>query len=167
MSSGSKNNLAADKYDDFAKYVLDVAEYFISQGIPVTELSPINEPQWDWNDGQEGCHYEIDEAVEVIRLFALAIKERGMDVKISALESGQVGDHAVECLEKLYADEDIRSVLGTYAYHSYWTDGDVARKAAFGKYIDKKYPLLETEMSEWCELPCEHEIDDITAKDSK
>ena len=75
----------------------------------------------------------------------------------------QVGDHAIECLEKLYADEDIRSVLGTYAYHSYWTDGDVVRKAAFGKYIDKKYPTVETEMSEWCELPCGHEIDDIEA----
>lgn len=163
----NQSNLKKECYQDFVDYFLDITQYFIDKGVPVKYISPINEPQWSWGDpewvGQEGCHYEIDEAVEVIRLFALAIKERGMDVKISALESGQVGDHAIECLEKLYADEDIRSVLGTYAYHSYWTDGDVARKAAFGKYIDKKYPTVETEMSEWCELPCGHEIDDIEA----
>ena len=90
-------------------------------------------------------------------------REKNMDVKISALESGQVGPHAIECLEKLYADEDIRSVLGTYAYHSYWTDGDILLKDSFGKYIQKKYPSVELEMSEWCELPNAHKYDDITA----
>ena len=162
----AQSNLKKECYQDFVDYFLDITQYFIDKGVPVKYISPINEPQWDWGGGwvgQEGCHYEIDEAVEVIRLFALAIKERGMDVKISALESGQVGDHAIECLEKLYADEDIRDVLGTYAYHSYWTDGNVLLKKTFGKYIDKKYPDVELEMSEWCELPCEHEIDDITA----
>ncbi len=162
----AQSNLKKECYQDFVDYFLDITQHFIDMGVPVKYISPINEPQWDWGGGwvgQEGCHYEIDEAVEVIRLFALAIKERGMDVKISALESGQVGPHAIECLEKLYADEDIRSVLGTYAYHSYWTDGDILLKDSFGKYIQKKYPTVELEMSEWCELPCVHDIDDITA----
>ena len=162
----AQSNLKKECYQDFVDYFLDITQHFIDMGVPVKYISPINEPQWDWGGewvGQEGCHYEIDEAVEVIRLFALAIKERGMDVKISALESGQVGDHAVECLEKLYADKDIRDVLGTYAYHSYWTDGNVLLKKSFGEYIQKKYPDVELEMSEWCELPCGHEIDDITA----
>ena len=162
----NQSNLKKECYQDFVDYFLDITQYFIDKGVPVKYISPINEPQWSWGGewvGQEGCHYEIDEAVEVIRLFALAIKERGMDVKLSVLESGQVGDHAIECLEKLYADEDIRDVLGTYAYHSYWTDRNFVLKDAFGKYIDKKYPAVELEMSEWCELPCEHTIDDITA----
>lgn len=162
----AQSNLKKECYQDFVDYFLDITQYFIDKGVPVKYISPINEPQWDWGGewvGQEGCHYEIDEAVEVIRLFALAIKERGMDVKLSVLESGQVGDHAMECLEKLYADADIRDVLGTYAYHSYWTDRNFVLKDAFGKYIDKKFPAVEKEMSEWCELPCSHTIDDITA----
>ena len=162
----AQSNLKKEYYQDFVDYFLDITQHFIDMGVPVKYISPINEPQWDWGGdwvGQEGCHYEIDEAVEVIRLFALAIKERGMDVKISALESGQVGPHAIECLEKLYADEDIRSVLGTYAYHSYWTDGDILLKDSFGKYIQKKYPAVELEMSEWCELPNAHKYNDITA----
>lgn len=162
----AQSNLKKECYQDYVDYFLDITQHFIDMGVPVKYISPINEPQWDWGGewvGQEGCHYEIDEAVEVIRLFALAVKERGMDVKISALESGQVGEHAIECLEKLYADEDIRSVLGTYSYHSYWTDGDILLKDSFGKYIEKKYPSIELEMSEWCELPNSHKYDDITA----
>ena len=162
----AQSNLKKECYQDFVDYFLDITQHFIDEGVPVKYISPINEPQWDWGGGwvgQEGCHYEIDEAVELIRMFALAIKERNMNVKISALESGQVGDHAIECLQKLYADEDIRDVLGTYAYHSYWTDRDFLHKAAFGYYLEKNYPGVELEMSEWCELPCEHTIDDIEA----
>ncbi len=162
----AQSNLKKDCYDDYVDYFLDITEHFIEMGVPVKYISPINEPQWDWGGGwvgQEGCHYEIDEAVELIRMFALEIKERGLDIKISALESGQVGDHAMDCIDKLYADEDIRSVLGTYAYHSYWTDKNFTLKHAFGKYMDIQYPDVELEMSEWCELPNQHKYDDIEA----
>ena len=160
----AQSNLKKECYQDYVDYFLDITQHFIDMGIPVKYISPINEPQWDWGGGwvgQEGCHYEIDEAVELIRMFALAIKERNMPVKLSVLESGQVGDHAMDCIDLLMADEDIRDVLGTYAYHSYWTDRNFMLKKAFGKYLDIQYPTVELEMSEWCELPCQHTIDDI------
>ncbi len=160
----AQSNLKKDCYDDYVDYFLDITQHFIDMGVPVKYISPINEPQWDWGGGwvgQEGCHYEIDEAVELIRMFALEIKERNMPVKLSVLESGQVGDHAMDCIDLLMADEDIRDVMGTYAYHSYWTDRNFLLKDAFGKYLDIEYPEVEVEMSEWCELPCQHTIDDI------
>ncbi len=160
----AQSNLKKECYQDYVDYFLDITQHFIDKGVPVKYISPINEPQWDWGGGwvgQEGCHYEIDEAVELIRLFALAIKERNMPVKLSVLESGQVGDHAMDCIDLLYADEDIRDVLGTYAYHSYWTDRDFLLKEAFGEYLQLQYPEVEVEMSEWCELPCQHTIEDI------
>lgn len=160
----AQSNLKKECYQDYVDYFLDITQHFIDMGVPVKYISPINEPQWDWGGGwvgQEGCHYEIDEAVELIRLFALAIKERNMPVKLSVLESGQVGDHAMDCIDQLMADDDIRDVLGTYAYHSYWTDRNFLLKDAFGKYLDIQYPDVEIEMSEWCELPCQHTIDDI------
>ena len=49
-----------------------------------------------------------DDALEI---FARKIKERGIDVKLSMAESGQVGDHAMDCLDLLYADEEIASVI--------------------------------------------------------
>lgn len=158
------SNLKKDCYDDFAEYMLDIAQYFISKGVPVKYISPINEPQWDWGGdwvGQEGCHYEIDEVIEVGKAFAAEIKERNLDVKLSLAESGQVGDHAMDCLDKIYENQDIADVLGTYAYHSYWTDNNFQLKAAYGEYIKRNYRDVELEMSEWCELPCQHKIDDI------
>lgn len=157
------SNLKKDCYDDFAEYMLDIAEYFIGKGVPVKYISPINEPQWDWGGdwvGQEGCHYEIDEVIEVAKAFAAEIKERDLDVKLSLAESGQVGDHAMDCIDKIYENDDIAEVLGTYAYHSYWTN-DFLLKKAYGDYIRKNYKDVELEMSEWCELPCQHLIDDI------
>ena len=162
----AQSNLKKDCYDDFAEYFLDITEYFLDKGVPVKYISPINEPQWDWGGGwvgQEGCHYEIDEVIEVARAFAKEIKERNLDVKLSMAESGQVGEHAMECLDKLYADEEIASVMGTYSYHSYWTDNKFADKQTFGNYLKYKYPWVEVEMSEWCELPNEHKINDIEA----
>lgn len=160
------SNLKKECYQDFVDYFLDITEYFLEKGVPVKYISPINEPQWDWGGewvGQEGCHYEIDEAIELYKLFALEIKERNLDVKLSGLESGQVGEHAMECIEKLYADEDIKSVMGTYAYHSYWTDNNFGAKKAFGTFLKYNYPCVEVEMSEWCELPNAHLADDIEA----
>ena len=158
------SNLKKDCYDDFAEYMLDIAEYFIGKGVPVKYISPINEPQWDWGGdwvGQEGCHYEIDEVIEVGKAFAAEIKERNLDVKLSLAESGQVGDHAMDCIGKIHENPDIVDVLGTYAYHSYWTDNNFTLKKAFGEYIHRNYRDVELEMSEWCELPCQHTTDEI------
>lgn len=162
----AQSNLKKDCYDDYVDYFLDITEYFLEKGVPVKYISPINEPQWDWGGGwvgQEGCHYEVEEVIELAKLFALEIKERNLDVKLSMAESGQVGDHAMDCMDLLYADEDIRDVLGNYAYHSYWTDDNFMLKYAFGEYLKKQYPAVELDMSEWCELPNSHLIGDIEA----
>ncbi|MGN0447244.1 MAG: glycoside hydrolase [Acutalibacteraceae bacterium] len=157
------SNLREDCYDDFAKYMLDIAEYFIGKGVPVKYISPINESQWDWGGdwvGQEGCHYELDEIIEVGKAFAAEIKQRGLDVKLSLAESGAICDLTVDCIDKIYENQDIVDVLGTYSYHSYWS-GDPLLKSAYGSYMKKNYPKTHLEMSEWCELPCETTTDQI------
>lgn len=162
------NNLKEECIEDFADYMLDIAEHFIEEGVPVKYISPINEPEWSWGGGwvgQEGCHYDLDMVIRVAKVFAQKIKERDLDIKLSMLESGQVsidgGHYAFDGIEALYADEEIASVMGTYAYHSYWTDRDFLLKTAYGRYLEVMYPDVEIEMSEWCELPCSHTIDQL------
>ncbi len=158
-------NLKGGCADDFAKYMCDVAEYFISKGVPVKYISPINEPQWTWGGGwvgQEGCHYELEDIIEVGEAFAAEIKERNLDVKLSLAESGCISDDTMDYIDAIYENDAIMDVLGTYAYHSYWTD-DIMYKYAFGRYMEKNYGDIELEMSEWCELPNEHKIDEIEA----
>ncbi len=161
----AQSNLKKDCYDDFAKYLCDITEYFLSKGVPVKYISPINEPQWDWGGdwvGQEGCHYELDEVFEFADVLAKEIKARNLDVKLSLAESGQVGDHAMDCIDRIYQNQNIADVLGNYAYHSYWTN-DVLLKHSFGEYLKKNYPNTEIDMSEWCELPNQHKIWDNEA----
>ena len=158
-------NLKEGCADDFAVYMCDVAEYFISKGVPVKYISPINEPQWSWGGGwvgQEGCHYELEDIIEVGEAFAAEIKSRGLDVKLSLAESGCISDDTMNYIDAIAENEAIMEVLGNYAYHSYWTD-DIAYKYAFGEYMKKNYGDIELEMSEGCELPNEHKIDEIEA----
>ncbi len=154
MDVGSKSNINPDKYDDFAKYVLDVAEYFVSQGIPVTELSPINEPEWEWTDGQEGCHYEPQQCADVLRVFVEEIQKReslvNAGVVISGPEGAHWGDKTREYITAIMEDEVLANYFTAIDCHSYWTTKET--KQAFKYWISTNYPELELRMSEWCEM---------------
>ena len=170
LASGSfednKCNLKKDCYDDYAEYMLTIAKHFIDDGIPVRFISPVNEPQWSWGGewvGQEGCHYEADEMVNLMHVFAEAIEKSGLDIKLMAPESGELTGMTNEYFEKLTADETVKKSLGSLAYHSYWTDDYVNIKKDFGKTNDENYPSLRVDMTEWCELPCQHDTVDFTS----
>lgn len=152
MTKGSTSNLSPDKYDDFAKYVFDVAEYFISQGIPVTDISPINEPQWEWNDGQEGCHYEPEECADVLRVFVDEIAKRdALDgVRISGPESGEWGGRTKEYITEIMEDDVLKDYFDVIDCHSYWTKK--ATKEGFMNWMKINYPDVKLRTSEWVEM---------------
>ena len=94
-------NLAEENYDAFADYCYTCADYFLGQGYRVTDVSPINEPQYAWRptanaDGsymmnQEGCYYSKTEATKLLsamvsRFSGSAVEEKGC--KVSMFESG-------------------------------------------------------------------------------
>ena len=158
------SNLPPENYRAFADYFIACAKYFISQGVPVKYLSPINEPQWSWGGGwvgQEGCHYEPEEILALMRVFAEAIAESGLPVKLMAPESGEVSGVTLEWFRMLAEDPVVAPVLGSLAYHSYWTDANAHNKYAFGQALaNANYPFT-VDMTEWCELPLEHDIADF------
>lgn len=175
-----KTNITADKYDDFVDYFLTITEYFISKGVPVKYISPINEPQWDWSGewvGQEGCHYEKEQVLELLALFSKAIDERGLDVKISAPESGQLGaawtddgwsnkirEDTLYWFDTIVSDKETYKNVTSLAYHSYWHDDTVSVKKNLGSLVEEgRFDGYKIEMSEWCELPCNTPVDDVKA----
>ncbi len=150
------SNLPEENYDDFVEYLLTIADWFVEQGYPVTYISPINEPQWGWGGewvGQEGCHYEPDEAVALLEMFALEMQERNTSYKLSGVETGQVIWWYNDYLFKFFENETLYNYCDTFSGHSYWLDGNKAEKANFGNTFKEKYPDKKFEMSEWCELP--------------
>lgn len=126
MTSNSKVNLLPENYDDFAKYVMDVAEHFIEEGLPVKFISPINEPQWDWLGGQEGCHYEPAEAVGVYKAFLEELESRPSlnGVKLSGPESGEWKGKAIAYTSAILNNQILGKHFTAIDNHSYWTNAE-------------------------------------------
>lgn len=149
----SKPNLDASQYQNFADYVLNAAEHFRAQGIPVTVVSPINEPQWAWQGGQEGCHYEPDEVVALYKVFLAEMQARGLTdtTELSMFESGQpFGDTLKRYLDPIMDDKDLSAAIKGLDTHSYW--GTAEQKEKTAKYINLHYRNLPVRCTEWTEL---------------
>lgn len=152
MGSTKGPNLLPENYDDFAAYVYDVAEHFVAQGIPVTEISPINEPQWEWKDGQEGCHYEPSEVAAVLKVFVEEIEKREAlkGVRVSGPESGEWGGRTQEYIRAIFRDKVLKDYFTTLDCHSYWTNK--ATKESFARWMQQNYPDVKLRTSEWVEM---------------
>ncbi|MGN0572398.1 MAG: glycoside hydrolase [Acutalibacteraceae bacterium] len=160
-----QSNLPKENYGAFVDYVLTIADWFVSQGYPVSAISPINEPQWSWGGdwvGQEGCHYTPDETVEVLELFATEMQKRGSPYKLCGPESGQLSPEYYEYIDKFFASEILNAFCDTYSGHSYWIDNNYQVKSETGLKFAEQYPDKKLEMSEWCELPLK--IDSTTVE---
>lgn len=160
----AQSNLPRENYKAYVDYFLTITEYFLDKGVPVKYISPLNEPQWDWGGdwvGQEGCHYETEEIVELFELFAREIEARNLPVKLSGPESGEIGEKTEEYFNALMGNEVVRRNLAALSYHSYWTDDRIGRKRDFAKWYRETLADMPLEMSEWCELPCRNATDSI------
>ena len=150
------SNLPPENYAAFVDYLLTIADWFVAQGYPVTAISPINEPQWDWGGdwvGQEGCHYTPEETVAVLELFATEMQRRGSPYALRGPESGQLTWHYYDYIDKFFESDILNGFCDTYSAHSYWMDGDYAGKQNFANKLQNEFPGKKFEMSEWCELP--------------
>lgn len=151
------SNLPKENYQAFVDYVLTIADWFVSQGYPIYAISPINEPQWSWGSpdwvGQEGCHYEPDEAIELLEMFAIEMQKRNSPYKLNGPENGQMNWGYYAYVEKFFESEILNDFCDTYSGHSYWMDTAYEEKEEVGKKFKKEYPDKKYEMSEWCELP--------------
>lgn len=86
-------NLQADKYDDFADFMATVAEHFLREGIPITYISPVNEPQYDWQEpSQEGSPWSNGEIKKLAVELSSAIAARELSTKILLAEAGAWGE---------------------------------------------------------------------------
>lgn len=149
-------NIPKMNYKKFVDYFLDVTQHFLDEGLPVKYISPINEPQWKWGGPhvwQEGCHYEVEELIEIYHLFAEEMIKREMPVKLYGPETGEMHGNTESYLNGMLNDEAIMKVTDIFAFHSYHADNDINERYDFKtKFVDK-HPELRFDMSEWCELP--------------
>ncbi len=153
-SDNGQCNIAKDNYDDFATYVLDVVEHFVAEGLPIKFVSPINEPQWDWTGGQEGCHYSTSELIQVLSEFIDQIEERPAleGVEISGPEgvNWHNDNGVIDMCLAIMNNKKLGKYLTAIDNHSYWSDAN--SKRLFASAFIKKYPDIKIRASEWCEM---------------
>lgn len=145
----ASTNLKQGAEDAFASFLADVMAHFQQLGLPFDGLSPINEPNWAWEGGQEGCRYSNDDAKRVLRATSRALRARGLSTKLHGLDGGDLRlmlddadyrdyqrlekpglacplghspTHSRQWIKALLGDPELRALLSnSLSCHSYWT----------------------------------------------
>ncbi len=159
-------NLRRECETDFCRYCLDVTEHFIKKGIPVKYLSPVNEPLWKWDGGQEGCHYNPGEVKRIMSLFAEEIKKRPTlkNLRLSGAENGDIRWFNKAYTHAMLKNKAVRDLCDGIDFHSYFIVPKIQgieipfiRKRVpylkrFRKWMDRHYPDVPLKMSEWTHM---------------
>ncbi|MBL3655839.1 glycoside hydrolase [Fulvivirga sediminis] len=176
--SGKHSNLSASQVPNFAKYLVKSAEGLEKMGLTVDYISPINEPQWDWQDGgQEGTPFWNEEVAQVARQLNKELKSSQLKAKIDIAEAAQINylyevgnkpgraNHINDFFNQQSDNYlgDLENVSHTISGHSYFTTAPKStltgtRNKLFDQLQNK--PDLKYWMSEYCILGDNHgEID--------
>lgn len=159
-------NLKTNCFDDFAEFLATTAQHFSEQGYNVTYISPVNEPQYDWKDGQEGAPWENTDIRKLARELDRSITSRQLSAKVLIPEAGSwynlyggTNAHANNQLDAFFKRTNtstyvgsLSSVVQAVAAHSYWTVGSnetlkEVRHAARAKAEGYGVEMMQTEWS--------------------
>ena len=127
-------NLKDDCYDDFADFLATTTKHFVNEGYHVTYIDPVNEPQFDWKDGQEGSPWENANISNLVKELDKSIQAQQLSTKILIPETATwnclYGGNEARANNQLSAFfdssnstyiADLPSVAKVAAGHSYWT----------------------------------------------
>ena len=129
-------NLKDDCYDDFAEFLASTTKHFVDEGYNVTYIDPVNEPRFDWKDGQEGSPWENSNIAALVKELDKSITSRNLSTKILIPEASSWdllysgSGRAANQIEAFFKSGtttyvgDLPSVAKVVAGHSYWTFGN-------------------------------------------
>jgi O-glycosyl hydrolase len=175
-------NLAPGKMNAYASFLADVLEHFEKSGTHFDYLSPVNEPQWDWDDAQqEGTPAQNEEIFALVRSLSEVLSQRGLDTRILIGEAGTIG-HAAMPMQFLGLKSDgrddqaryffseqspsyigklpnVESTISAHSYFSVWPlEKQIEYREMVGKALQACNPKLGYWQSEYCILEENGEI---------
>lgn len=90
-SGGTSANIEQSQYTAYVDFLTNVIEnYRDLYGVEFNYVSPFNEPQYDWRDGQEGTPWQNTEIASITRLLDTKLQEKNLNTKIQIAEAGQL-----------------------------------------------------------------------------
>ncbi len=157
------SNLPRKNEDAFSDYLLDCAEHFLSEDIPVKFISPVNEPMWVWTEknGQEGCHYTPFEVYSLLKKLSSKLKNRPAlrDVRISACENGDIRWFNKAYTFAVLGNKKIRECCDGIDVHSYclpipvpFLNNRLGFLKRYRAFLNIFFPGETVNMSEWCHM---------------
>ncbi len=154
LDKAGYENIKKENYPKFAKYVLDVVEHFLAEGVPIKYISPVNETMWVWTgkQGQEGCHYQPWHIRPVFREFARQKEERPAlkNVWLSGPENGNIMFFNRTLIRQVLNDDLVRRNMYGVDNHSYWVGPAVKKR--YKKFMDKYFTGVPVRTSEWTHM---------------
>lgn len=175
-------NVKPGRMSDYAEYMVEVMDHFSQNGTPFDYLSPINEPQWNWDgSGQEGTPALNEEIYALVRYLSHGLSARGLKTKIVISEAGTIG-HACMDMSAMGMTSDgrddqarfffnknspfyigdlpnVEKTISAHSYHSVWPlDKQVEYRHIVRNALNDANPDLGYWMSEYCILQRNGEI---------
>ena len=166
-SSSGTTNLRPDKITDFAVYLATILKHFAdSEGIVFNYISPFNEPNWNWEGGQEGCRYYNYDIKQVVDVLYTELLNQGLSTKIELPEAGDMGYLYAQSSERgdyidsffnagssYYIGNKIASKVAGHSYFSCWPEDNrlVGMRETLRNKLNQ-YPGLEYWATEYCIL---------------
>jgi O-glycosyl hydrolase len=168
--------------DDYADYLVEIADHFAEEGVPFDYLSPVNEPQWNWDGpGQEGTPALNEEIYALVRYLSHGLSSRGLKTQIVIGEAGSIGHAAINMASlgmtsdgrddqaRFFFSEkspfyigslpNVAMTISAHSYHSVWPiDNQVENRRRVGAALRAVNPELGYWMSEYCILQRNGEI---------
>ena len=185
-------NLREDCYEAYADYLVDVTEHLMDKGFNIPYISPINEPQGDWNTPrQEGSPWRNGEIARMTRALdaSLSRSSKFDDVRIFIAEANRLkmiytqrpkmfarfASDSLECPGRqlyMFFDKKSPHYLGdlrhlemeftAHPYHDHFSSEDLRLVHKLAAEEFAKYGVTY-HSSEWCLLPTSRQYGGITA----
>lgn len=117
-----KDNLKPEYYEAFCDYLLEVCKHYKSAyQIDFKTLEPFNEPlsdYWYAQGSQEGCHFDPETQMTIIRMLYPKLKASGLNTVLSASDETNL-QHFLITQKKFQEAGDIWDKLGQLNTHTY------------------------------------------------
>lgn len=142
------DNLRPEYYHAFCDYLIDVCKHYKAcYNIEFKTLEPFNESTsdyWYYKGSQEGCHFNVETQVEVLRILHDKLQKSGLQTVISASDETNL-KASIRVLKHYKKQPDIIGLLGQFNTHTYsGTDKERAELADLVKEVKKPFWQSET-----------------------
>ena len=165
-----KTNLPVENYDKFSDYIVKSIQGLKLSGVEIDYVSPFNEPQWDWNAGnQEGSPYRNSEMATIAKQLNEKFVNEEIETKIELGESGRIEylysgfdkPHSSQMIDDFYGLKsenyigDLENISSSISGHSYFTTSPnekaIDKRKQLRAAVEEKHGLKYW-MSEYCIL---------------